>query len=90
MIDVYGNSYQIELYDPRKHLNNIIDKKNINKEENRKYNSEEKVHKINQNQKTINCTEQEKTVYFNKLKEQEDQILYSMQGYHPRLCQHVC
>ena len=81
MIDVYGNSYQIELYDPRKQLNNIIDKKHINQEEDRKYNSKEKVYNINQNQEIINYTEQEKAVYFNKLKEQ---------GYYPRFCQHVC
>ena len=53
MLDVYGNSYQIELYDPRKHLNNIIDKKYINQEQERNNNSREDIFKINQMQRTI-------------------------------------
>merc|ERR1711982_39790 len=30
MVDVYGNSNAIELYDPRRHLNNIINNNNQN------------------------------------------------------------
>ena len=100
MIDVYGNSYQIEVYDPRKQLNNIIEMKNINQEEDRNNNSGENIYKKSNNKeedKKYNSKEKVHKINQNQkiinYTEQEKTVYFNKvkeQGYHPRFCQHAC